>query len=286
MNVQEALEFSAREPWHQRCTIRRLSWPLGHDSKSSRMSRKSLKRQVSLPMLTEPYIVTLPLDWNSEMARRLELEALRDGMGNATCNPTQAGSKRRGKFQMTLREYMNEWLPREISRNAEDNIYIFGEFGDQWEPLRAVYKIPPCVACSRKSVAITIGLGGEHSGAPWHFHNAAFVEVFHGAKHFAMLPPGDLAIQDIDEVMQFDASLSQYHWHLEERPRLEQMGKLAALQECTVRPGELLYFPDGWHHGVVNFGPYTAFVSSFINTQAHSEQEDQDVTRRLLLPMV
>ena len=58
--------------------------------------------------------------------------------------------------------------------------------------------------------------------------------------------------------------LSQVHWHWEERPRLEAEGRLAALQECALQPGELLFFPPGWHHGVVNLDAYTAFVSTFL----------------------
>ena len=46
---------------------------------------------------------------------------------------------------------------------------------------------------------------------------------------------------------------------------MEGSGQLQNLRECLVKSGELLYFPDSWHHGVVNFGEYTAFVSSFIN---------------------
>merc|ERR1712008_290062 len=86
------------------------------------------------------------------------------------------------------------------------------------------------------------------SGAPWHFHNAAFVEVLHGAKHFALPPPKHPAIPDINVAIR---NLSQLHWHLEERPGLEHAGKLAGMQGCVVKQGELLYFPDTWHHGVV-----------------------------------
>ena len=127
-------------------------------------------------------------------------------------------------------------------------------------------RLPPCEVCSRDSAAVTIGLGGHNSGAPWHFHNSAFVEVFHGTKHFSFLPPGDVAIAEIEKVMKFNASMSQVHWLLEEKASLEKEGFLKNMQECVVKEGEILYFPDNWHHGVVNLGPYTAFVSSFINT--------------------
>ena len=236
--------------WRSRCNIKRIQWP---------------RAQAMLPLPDEPYIVGVPRNWNTRIRRSLEHDVLLGSMGNVTCTPSQAGSKRIGTFEMTLAQYLQEWLPKPISKNAEDNRYVFGEFGENWAPLRESYKLPPCQVCTPAAAAITIGLGGSFSGAPWHFHNAAFVEVFHGSKHFAFLPPGDPAIEDIETDMQFNASMSQYHWHLERRPDMEVSGQLRNLQECLIQSGELLYFPDGWHHGVVNFGKYTAFVSSFIN---------------------
>ena len=235
-----------------KCTIPRITW------------RKGTSRW-NLPLSDEPYVVQSPDGWNDAIAKGLEKTALLHSMGNVTCTPSQAGSKRIGSFEMTLAEYLTEWLPRPISRNAEENRYVFGEFGEQWEPLRKTYVLPPCEVCSHDAAAVTIGLGGKYSGAPWHFHNSAFVEVFKGAKHFAFLPPGDPVTEEIEKVMQFNASMSQFHWHLEQRPLLENEGRLRNMQECVIHPGEILYFPDNWHHGVVNLGEYTAFVSSFIN---------------------
>lgn len=33
--------------------------------------------------------------------------------------------------------------------------------------------------------------------------------------------------------------------------------------ECTLHPGDLIYFPNGWHHATINLDPYTVFVSAF-----------------------
>ena len=33
--------------------------------------------------------------------------------------------------------------------------------------------------------------------------------------------------------------------------------------ECTIHEGEMIYFPDGWHHATINLEKYTVFVSSF-----------------------
>merc|ERR1712157_92549 len=128
-----------------------------------------------------------------------------------------------GIYTMPLRDYIQDWMVRDVQRDPQLNRYVFGEFGEEWAPFRDAYNLPPCRACTRERVAITIGLGGLHSGAPWHFHDAAFVEVLHGRKHFAFVPPGDVAWPMINEAIQ---NLSQLHWYLEERPRLEREGYL------------------------------------------------------------
>ena len=148
--------------WRNRCTIKRIQWPRG---------------QENLPLPDEPYVVEVPRQWNRLMRHNLEYDVLLSSMGNVSCTPSQAGSKRIGIFEMSLAEYLQEWLPKPISKNAEDNRYVFGEFGENWAPLRDMYKLPPCQVCTAAAAAITIGLGGLFSGAPWHFHNAAFVEA-------------------------------------------------------------------------------------------------------------
>lgn len=236
-----------QEPWAGRCSIRRVALRPGE--------------LPTLPRTAEPYIVRLPGGRNEALRSRLEREALLSEMGDATCTPSQAGSIRTGIEEMPLREYIQQWMSRRLSRHPEENRYVFGEFGEQWAPLREAYVRPPCFVCDGSRVAVTIGLGGLHSGAPWHFHDGAFVEVLHGRKHFALLPPSAEVMANISEQIK---GLSMFHWHLEERPALERAGLLGDLRECALQPGELLYSPDGWHHGVVNLDHYTAFVSSFL----------------------
>eukprot|EP00927_Polykrikos_kofoidii_P044144 TRINITY_DN38195_c0_g1_i1.p1 TRINITY_DN38195_c0_g1~~TRINITY_DN38195_c0_g1_i1.p1 ORF type:complete len:305 (+),score=41.13 TRINITY_DN38195_c0_g1_i1:138-1052(+) len=234
-------------PWAGRCNIQQHPWPT---------------RGRLLPTTTdEPYVVVVPAGHNDGLGRKLERGHLLDEMGDMQCSPTQAGSSRVGLYEMQLRSYIEDWMNRSLSRDPSENRYVFGEFTEQWAPLRDSYVMPPCKMCTKENVAITIGLGGLHSGAPWHFHNAGFVEVLHGSKHFALLPPDDPAIPIIDEAIR---NISQFHWHLEERQRMESNGQLTAMQECTLHPGEILYFPPKWHHGVVNMDRHTAFVSSFL----------------------
>lgn len=43
------------------------------------------------------------------------------------------------------------------------------------------------------------------------------------------------------------------------------------LQECSLRPGEVLYFPAMWPHATLNTDGYNAFVSVFIDPQLMRE---------------
>lgn len=229
----------------------------------------------TLPCGKFPYIATLPVGGNAALTEMLRQEVLVERMGNATCTPSQAGSVRTGIEEMPLRDYVELWLGRALSKNPAENRYVFGEFGEQWAPLREAYRRPPCQSCKGDRAAVTLGLGGLHSGAPWHFHNAAFIELIHGAKHVALLPPNDPVIPEVNQGIQ---GLSQYHWHQERRPYLERRGRLGNLQECILVPGEVLYFPNNWHHGIVNMEAYTAFVSTFV------EQDGDDVTTTAFVP--
>ena len=43
--------------------------------------------------------------------------------------------------------------------------------------------------------------------------------------------------------------------------------------ECTINAGEMIYFPDQWHHATINLSPYTVFVSSFTSEHENWAQD-------------
>ena len=43
--------------------------------------------------------------------------------------------------------------------------------------------------------------------------------------------------------------------------------------ECTLNPGDIIYFPNMWWHATLNLDEYTAFVSTF--TQEHLFASDE-----------
>jgi hypothetical protein len=38
--------------------------------------------------------------------------------------------------------------------------------------------------------------------------------------------------------------------------------------ECTLEPGEAIYFPTGWWHATLNLDPYNVFASVFTHERA------------------
>ena len=37
--------------------------------------------------------------------------------------------------------------------------------------------------------------------------------------------------------------------------------------ECTIAPGDILYFPMKWYHSTLNLDPHTTFMSTFTDEQ-------------------
>ena len=98
----------------------------------------------------------------------------------------------------------------------------------------------------------TIGMGGVHSGVPFHTHNDGWSEVLWGAKRWFLFPRG--------VIPEFDPDRSQYEWLQTSYPQYLERDEII---ECVIRPGEALYFPSNWYHATLNLSPYTVFISTF-----------------------
>lgn len=94
---------------------------------------------------------------------------------------------------------------------------------------------------------------------PFHFHGGGFSEVFLGRKRWFLTAH--------DHAPPFNPDHSMLQWVEGEYFKLIRDSKNAValqnLYECTIGPGEMLYFPTQWHHAVLNLDPWTSFVSTF-----------------------
>lgn len=159
---------------------------------------------------------------------------------------------------MPLAQYLQnlatkDTLPHQLSN---ETWYFFGEtYSPEWKQLLQHYDIPICRACERDMVALSFGIGNRGSGVQWHVHGPGFAETIWGRKHWVLYQ---------GEPPNFHPDATSRNWMeytyttlpTDQRPL-----------ECTLEPGDILYFPDRWYHATINLDPYTAFVSTF--TQEH-----------------
>ena len=93
-------------------------------------------------------------------------------------------------------------------------------------------------------------LGSAGSGAPMHYHSHSYNVLVFGRKRWVILPPRH-------------ALFSKQHianWLETEYKALRDDG---AAMECIQEPGDVLYIPEGWAHGVLNLDDSIGFSTEF-----------------------
>ena len=189
-----------------------------------------------------------------------------------------------------------ETLPDQL---GNETWYLFGEtFTSEWATFLQNYELPSCHSCTelhrqQNLVALSFGVGNIGSGVQWHLHGPGFSESIHGRKHWVLYPPQYRPEYDLDyasrhwmenvypalddwsavdvknEKIQHAEYLKRWKTGTAGTPNMkrnskEESGPSAKKPwECTIHEGEMIYFPDGWHHATINLEKYTVFVSSF-----------------------
>ncbi|NXE70366.1 JMJD8 protein, partial [Calcarius ornatus] len=93
---------------------------------------------------------------------------------------------------------------------------------------------------------------GSGSGVPFHWHGPGFSEVIFGRKRWFLYPP--------DQTPHFHPNETTLAWLQHTYPTLPPAQRPL---ECTLRPGEVLYFPDRWWHATLNLDT-SVFISTFL----------------------
>lgn len=145
-----------------------------------------------------------------------------------------------------------ETYPDQLSN---ETWYLFGEtYGPEWKKMLLDYEMPPCETCpDRELSALAFGVGNRGSGVQWHTHGPGFSEAIHGRKHWVLYPP--------DRKPTYNSDYASRYWMENNYMNIEDEDELP--WECTLNPGETVYFPDQWHHATINLDTYTVFVSTF-----------------------
>jgi hypothetical protein len=205
------------------------------------------------------------------------VQALREALGSVRVTISSANAFSYGRQRLLLRDYLDGMADVDYGgerRRASDAIYYwFGEHGEELKPLLDTYPLPALALSSADSdlvtfatsesgravsappppPALSFGAAGDGSGVPFHHHNDGFAEVLHGAKRWLFhageeAPPG------------FDPNTTSLAWI---RDTLPTLPPARAPRECTIFPGDLLYFPAGVWHATVNIGT-AVFISTFL----------------------
>ncbi|XP_051905832.1 jmjC domain-containing protein 8 [Hippocampus zosterae] len=157
------------------------------------------------------------------------------------------------KVDVSFRDYVDDLLrPQSPDVLGSDTLYMFGDNNlSEWRSLLDVYE-PPVFLLPGTSRAFSFGIAGPGTGVPFHWHGPGFSEVIYGRKRWFLYPP--------DEGPPFHPNMSTLSWLRNVYPGLPP--HQAPLQ-CTIRPGQVLYFPDRWWHATLNLDT-SIFISTFL----------------------
>ena len=85
------------------------------------------------------------------------------------------------------------------------------------------------------------------------FSSPGFAETIYGRKRWFLTDP--------DVQPDFHPNKTTLQWLLED---YENVKAKVDLLECTIRPGEAIYFPHGWWHATLNIDT-SVFISTFLS---------------------
>lgn len=249
VTASTAWQWDPNDPHHP-CTIERYD-PL-------QLATAFGPRGVLPSLYHSPVILVRPPHENEDF-RRLSTKAnLLEFFGDnfkVTLSSSNAQSEHRQEMLLRDYPYSNVTTPHALSNTTW---YFFGEtYSEPWQAFLQQYQLPPCASCTDdSSVALAFGIGNCGSGVQWHVHGPGFSESLVGRKHWVLYPPPQQQHKRL-----FDKDQSSLAWMEYVYPSLKQQQDLPL--ECTVHPGEAIYFPDQWYHATINLDNYTAFVSTF-----------------------
>jgi hypothetical protein len=179
---------------------------------------------------------------------------------NVTLSSSNSYSAHRRTIPLV--QYLNETISSETlpTHLSNETWYLFGEtYSKDWQRLLSDFCLPPCQTCTKDLSALAFGIGGRGSGVQWHTHGPGFSQSIHGRKHWVLYPP--------EQKPFYDPDFTSRHWMEEVYTSLleQEVGQQQDRKpyECTLFPGDMIYFPDKWYHATINLDRYTVFVSTF-----------------------
>jgi ribosomal protein L16 Arg81 hydroxylase len=164
--------------------------------------------------------------------------------------------------------------PTNPDQKSNETWYLFGEtYSPEWKQLLQHYQLPPCQACNdnKDLVALAFGIGNSGSGVQWHVHGPGFSEAVHGRKHWILY--------DKDTKPNFHPDQTSYNWMYYNYSTMAHDDRPL---ECTLYPGDIVYFPEMFWHATINLDNYTAFISAFVQEHLYVAEKSKRLTKDTL----
>ena len=216
-----------------------------------------LSTDLTVPTFVADYagknpVIIIDKTHNRDFSQHVTKTKLISNFGNIKVILSASNSYTKAKKTVTVEQYINTIMatPQTLKSLGNESWYLFGDnYGDEWNPLLDRLQISKFAGNEN---TLSFGVGGQGSGVPFHFHGGGFSEVFFGRKRWFLTKHQHAPTFNPDESM-----LQWVH------SKYGQIKDYTKIYECTIKPGEMLYFPSQWHHGVLNLDSWTAFVSTF-----------------------
>ncbi|XP_059090818.1 jmjC domain-containing protein 8-like [Tigriopus californicus] len=192
---------------------------------------------------------------NNDLFRALcHKDRLLADWGHTTIRLSSANSYSYDKKDVSFRHYVEHMVkPQRLDTPANETFYFFGDNDvEEWKDVLDEYQLPP-YSLPLHTHALSFGLAGPGTGVPFHFHGPGFAETLYGRKRWFLTQP--------DIKPDFHPNKTTLQWFREDYPR--QVKEVDFL-ECTLRPGEAIYFPDKWWHATLNIDS-SVFISTFLS---------------------
>ncbi|CAF1014192.1 unnamed protein product [Adineta steineri] len=205
--------------------------------------------------LTTP-VVFRQLPINKQFLNMMQLDSILKRYGNKYITVTTANTYSYQKQYIKLNDYIN--LQRQssakITKWGNETLYWFGDdlLNDQnWlNQILRYYKSPAYIVDDFIQPSLTFGMGGQGTGVPFHFHGPGFQQMIFGRKRWYLSA----------EKPSFDPNETTIQWATEKRFKTKQ----PFLYECTLNPGDMIFFPNLWWHATLNLD-FAIFLSTFLS---------------------
>eukprot|EP00605_Chrysophyceae_sp_TOSAG23-4_P000451 GSChrysophyteH1.ASY1.ANO1.509.1 assembled CDS len=202
---------------------------------------------------------------HQELRAAVQKERLLIDHGDKPIRLTSSNAHSHGKRVVTL---PNDDASKKTHIHANETWYLFGNNEDSspFKELSLLYDIPncgtPCQRQERGNAGSTVvsGIGGAGSGVSFHFHGSGFSEVLTGRKRWFLYAP--------EYEPMGGGFASMVNQTVKDWIRSSDFATVQRREfyDCTIEPGEALFFPSQWMHATLNLDAYTYFVSVFLPT--------------------